>query len=66
MEDDLNFFSEGRQPQLSFHMEGDLNILLIEDFFCFKWKSTSILFQMDNDLNFIQMDYDLNFISNGR
>ena len=36
MEDDLNFFSNGRRPQFFFQME--------EDIIFFKWKTTSIFF----------------------
>jgi DICT domain-containing protein len=43
MEDDLNFFLNGRRPQ-----------------FFFKWKTTSILLKMEDNLNFFLMEEDLN------
>ena len=57
MEDDLHFFSNGRQPQI-FQREDDLNF--------FQMKNELICFQMKYDLNVIQLKDNLNILANGR
>ena len=44
MEDDLNFFENGRLPQ--FLVKKEYNLI------CFKWKTTSIFLKMEDYLNF--------------
>ena len=70
MEDDLNIFENGRQPQyfwkwkttsIFLKMEDDLNIFQMQDDLFFQMKNYLIFFQIDN-LNLIQMEYDLIFL----
>jgi hypothetical protein len=48
MEDDLNNFENGREPQFFFHMADDLNILLnkMTSIFFFKFKKGGEIMQL--------------------
>ena len=68
MEDDLNFFTNGRQPQF---FENGRQLQSLENGrrnqYCGKCKTTSIIFPMEGDLFIIwKMEDDLNYLENGR
>jgi hypothetical protein len=73
MQDDLNFFpngrrpqffSNGRQPQFIFQMEDDLNLFLQDGLILFLQiednEKQSHFPQMEDDFKFFQMEDDLN------
>ena len=57
MEDDLNIFENGRQPQFFSNARWP---------YFFQMKDNLIFCQIDDNLNLIQMEYNLNILANRR
>ena len=64
MEDDLNFLENGSRPSSFGKMEDNLNFKVTgrRPQFVGKWKTTSICWQLEDDLHFWQMEDDHNLL----